>query len=376
MTRRLPFHSRAVLFAGLGLALGFGCSSNSSNDSFGAPGDNGGGLSSGSGDAQGAGSDGTTGASSGGSTGADGAASSGGDGGAPRDATSDATADAPSSNPEAGTVLPADAGVCPAPGGIDANTAAAFQLTNQTRAAMGSPCATMVPALNTSAANHCAYYAANAANATCIANAHVEVSGCASFVAAQFGARESAAGYTGRPSSECMAFDDNGARAVQTWIDSVWHRTPVLSPWVRDLGYGAATKCDTMDFGVGTATPKTVVLTYPYDGQTGVPTSFDGSREGPLPPAPPGGWPSGYPVTVFISGANGTALTTHEFSVDGGAQIAHQWITPQTPNAVVQDAVILYANTPLTSATRYHVHVAGTGYGGAAVDVNVTFTTK
>ena len=273
---------------------------------------------------------------------------------------------------EAGTILAGDAGACAAPAGIDANTLAAFNLVNQTRAAMGSPCAALVPALDTSAAKHCMYYAANQGSSNCIADPHVEVSGCMDFVAAQFSAREQDAGYTGRPNSETMAFSDNGASAVQQWIDSVWHRTPVLSPWTRDLGYGAATKCDTMDFGVGATSPSNLVVTYPYDGQTGVPTSFNGTYEGPTPPAPPTGWPSGYPVHVFAKGAT---ITTHEFSVDGGAMLTHEWITSQT-NSLAQNTVILYGDAPLKSGTKYRVHVAGTGTGGAAIDVNITFTTK
>ncbi|HLK41159.1 MAG TPA: CAP domain-containing protein [Polyangiaceae bacterium] len=273
---------------------------------------------------------------------------------------------------EAGTILAGDAGSCAPPAGVDANTLAAFNLVNQTRAAMGSPCATLVPALDTSAAKHCMYYAANQGSSNCIADPHVEVSGCMDFVAAQFSAREQDAGYTGRPNSETMAFSDNGASAVQQWIDSVWHRTPVLSPWTRDLGYGAATKCDTMDFGVGATSPSNLVVTYPYDGQIGVPTSFNGAYEGPTPPAPPSGWPSGYPVHVFAKGAT---ITTHEFSVDGGAMLTHEWITSQT-NSLAQNTVILYGDAPLKSATKYRVHVAGTGTGGAAIDVNIAFTTK
>jgi uncharacterized protein YkwD len=275
-------------------------------------------------------------------------------------------------NLEAGTVLDLDGGTCPAPAGLDANATAALQLVNTTRAAMGSPCATMVPALNTSAADHCAYYAANQATASCIADPHTEVQGCTDYVGAQFSTRETAAGYKGQPSFETMAFSDNGASAVQQWIDSVWHRTPVLSPWARDIGYGSATKCDTMDFGIGAAAPKSLVVPYPYDHQTGVPTSFNGKYEGPAPPMPPAGWPSGYPVHVY---ARGATFTTHEFSVDGGPQLDHQWITAQT-NSLAQDTVILYGNAPLKAATTYRVHVAGTATGGAPLDVNVTFTTK
>jgi hypothetical protein len=361
----------------LAVFFGVGCGTSSPSDGFGTSsgqgGSGGGAAASGAGNDGGGGSGST--AQSGASSGASGGTSSGAasGSGSGMGGSLDATAEGASGPPaEAGTILAGDGGVCPAPAGIDANTAAAFQLVNQTRAAMGSPCATMVAALNTSAAKHCAYYAANTANMSCISNAHVEVSSCTGYVAAQFSQREQAAGYTGQPNSETMAFVDNGASATQTWIDSVWHRTPVLSPWTRDLGYGAATRCDTMDFGVGATSASDLIVTYPYDGQTGVPTSFNGSYEGPTPPAPPSGWPSGYPAHVYIKGAT---ITTHEFSVDGGAQLSHQWITPQS-NSLAQNAVILYGDAPLKSATRYRVHVAGTRTGGAAVDVSIAFTTK
>src|ERR1017187_9856513 len=57
-------------------------------------------------------------------------------------------------------------------------------------------------------------------------------------------------------------------------------RTPVRSPWYRDMGYGGGTGCDTIDFGPGTATAKTVTAVYPYSGQTGVPLTFLGAVEG------------------------------------------------------------------------------------------------
>src|SRR5262249_29626800 len=148
---------------------------------------------------------------------------------------------------------------------------------------------------NDGARLHCAYYDANqSSGGSCIANPHVEVSGCSMYVGANFWDRMMAAGYTGSPAFEDMAFMGDGAGAVQQWIDSIWHRTPILSPWVREIGYGNAPGCDTMDFGVGLPTPNDVVATYPYAGQTGVPVDFDGRFEGPPPPAPPTGWPSGY----------------------------------------------------------------------------------
>jgi hypothetical protein len=227
-------------------------------------------------------------------------------------------------------------------------------------------------ALNLGSQNHCDYYAGNQANATCIADPHAEVSTCAGFTGTSAGARATAAGYTGRASSECMAFSNNGARAVQMWIDSVWHRTPTLSPWVRDIGYGSATGCDTMDFGVGLATPTTFVATYPYAGQTGVPTSFDGTREGPVPPVPASGWPSGYPVHIYAQSAT---ITLHELRVEStGATLEHLWITPADSN-LLRNEVVLYGNAPLTAQTTYRVVIQGT-QGTNPLDLSFTFTTR
>lgn len=267
-----------------------------------------------------------------------------------------------------------DGGACPAaPSGTGAQAIAALQLENAVRAKMGSPCATMVTALNTACDKHCAYYDANKSSSTCDADPHSEVSGCTDYVAVNFWQRDTAAGYAGQASFEDFAFDGNGAAAVQQWIDSVWHRTPILSPWVCDIGYGSATGCDTMDFGVGAGmtVSASLIVSYPYDGQTGVPRSFDGN-EGPAPPAPPNGFPSGYPVHVW---AQGVSVTTHEFGLDGGAMLSHQLITPQT-SQYAQDVAILYGDAPLAAATRYRVRVAGTRQGGSSFDVSFAFTTQ
>jgi hypothetical protein len=165
-----------------------------------------------------------------------------------------------------------------------------------------------------------------------------------------------------------MAFGAGGADAVQLWIDSVWHRTPVLSPWVRDIGFGEAGDCATMDYGVGADGPAGATATWPYDGQTGVPRSFDGARESPLPPAPPKGWPSGYPITIFTA----ASLTEHSVTVAGDATpIPHQWIVPGSSAALglLDRDYMMYADEPLRPSTTYKVHVAA---GSRATDWSFT----
>lgn len=350
------FARSTLVFVGAALGCLFACGS---DDGDGSPSTGGG---SGTGGASNGGS-----AGSGGGAGAGGAAASGGaaglggspgGGGAPGGGGS-----------AAGGGAGGGAGNCPAaPAGSDADQTAALAAVNKARLAMGVPCSALVSSISTAAEKHCLYYTTN--TGSCIANPHAEVAGCKNFVAASFGGRMKAAGYTGSPASEVMVFGPDPNGAVKMWIDSVWHRTPVLSPWVRELGYGNATGCGVMDLGVGAATPNTVIAKWPYDKQTGVPLAFSGN-EGPKPPAPPSGWPSGYPVTLY---AKSPVITEHTLVVEGTtADIPHVWIAGDA--LLSKSAVVLYAHKPLQAKTTYRVHIKGTFVGGP-LDEQWTFTTQ
>ena len=229
----------------------------------------------------------------------------------------------------------------------------------------------MAEGLNKSAKNHCDYYAANSADMMCIADPHGEVASCMGYTGADLGTRMKAAGYTGRGSSEVMAFLNNPQGAIDTWVNSVWHRIPILDPWTAELGYGAAANCDTIDFGQGMPMPDDTVVVYPYDGQTGVATEFDGSREGPMPPAPTTGWPSGSPINVY---AKMSTVTSHVLTLDGDTKpIDHVWLTTKE-SQFLRNGVMMYSNAPLTAMTKYRVHIVGTR-AGTPVNLEWTFTT-
>ncbi len=264
---------------------------------------------------------------------------------------------------------PAECPTPPADAPADAITA--FNTENAARVAMGVPCASLVLTLCTSAQNHCDYYTTNQGSATCQApSAHNEISGCPQYTGADPGARIKAAGYSGNGWSECMAFLGNPAGAVKTFIDSVYHRTPVLSPWYRDMGYGGGTGCDTIDFGPGASSAKTVTAFYPYDGQTGVPLSFNGANEGPTPPVPPTGWPSGYPITLY---GQGITVSAHQIVVDGTtAPLLHQWLDGDS--TLGSSAKVLYTDAPLTANTTYRVTIDGST-SSTTVHFEWTFTT-
>jgi hypothetical protein len=262
---------------------------------------------------------------------------------------------------------------CPAPpAGAPADAVTALNAENTLRVAMGIPCASLVLTLCTSALNHCNYYTTNQGSSTCQASsAHNEISGCPQFTGADPGTRIAAAGYTGRGWSECMAFMGNPAGAVKMFVDSVYHRTPVLSPWYTDMGYGGGTGCDTIDFGPGpNAAAKTVTAVYPYDGETGVPLSFNGAQEGPTPPAPSTGWPSGYPVTLY---GQGITVSSHQIVVDGTTTpLAHIWLDGDS--TLGSSAKVLYTEAPLVANTTYRVTIDGTTSAGSK-HFEWTFTT-
>lgn len=269
-----------------------------------------------------------------------------------------------------------DPTMCPAaPMGASDAAIAALAAVNSFRVPAGSGCIHDVLALNMSAGNHCSYYAMNQGNQMCIADPHGEVMGCAGYVG-NLGARIKAAGYTGFGSSEVMAFVNNPMSSVAQWVNTVWHRGPILDPWTADMGYGNATMCDTIDFGRGTPTAgNDTVVVYPYNGQTNVPTTFDGSHEGPMPPAPSTGWPSSSPVNMY---AKGIKITEHTITLDGDATpIDHVWLDPTTDTSMANyltNVVYLYANKPFTANTKYHVKFVGTRTGGT-INVEWTFTT-
>lgn len=274
----------------------------------------------------------------------------------------------PDAGGAAGTGAPAM--TCPeAPAGASAQAVTALAVVNEARVAAGAGCAAMIAEINAAAQNHCDYYAAN--TGTCTANPHNEVEGCTGFTGEGPGDRMQAAGYTGRGASEVMAFANDPERAIAQWINSVWHRLPILDPWTTHIGYGNAERCDTIDFGRGTPAPEDTVVFYPYAGQVDVPVSFDGSREGPMPPAPSTGWPSGSPINVY---ARDIRVTERVLTVDGDdTPIEHVFLT-SADSGFLRNGVMLYSNLEFAEHTTYRVKIAGS-YVGGPLELEWTFTT-
>jgi hypothetical protein len=258
------------------------------------------------------------------------------------------------------------------PEGAEPTAVAAYDRVNAYRQAAGLGCMNFSPQISVAAAGHCNYYIVNKGN--CVASPHREVMGCDKFRAERFADRMVLAAYPGAPAYETMTYVGAGSQAVDKWVDSVWHRIPILSPWVADAGYGSVNKCDTMDFGWMPTLSDRAPLTYPVDGQTGIPRSFDGNTESPTLPVPPKGWPSGYPIMIY---AIDLKVTSHTLVDDQNAPVDHIWIAPEDTAAmgILRNELVMYAHSPLKKATTYHVVIDGE-HKGEAVHLAWSFTTR
>jgi hypothetical protein len=261
------------------------------------------------------------------------------------------------------------ADMCPPPP-ADAPPVAveAWRITNQLRVPAGAGCANLVPTLIESAQSHCDYTVANAGNRSCAPDAHTEVSGCTGFTGQTVQAREIAAGY---PSSlayteVAVTYGNNPTSAIASWLATPFHRIPLIDPWTTDMGYGGGTRCDVIDFGRGTSTvPADAVIVFPYDGQTGVPRTFNG-LEAPAPPTPPSGWPSSFPVSIY---AQAISVTEHVLTKDGDSTpLEHVWLDASTASsglrAYFRTTAVLYG-APFEANAKYRVRISGTHTGGA-----------
>jgi hypothetical protein len=354
-----------------------GCSSkNGASGGFNPPGTGDASDTDSGGDESGGSSGGSADGAAGGSSGTSSGSGSGSGGG--RDAGHDATSTTHSGPSEAGASDGAAA--CPAPpSGAPANAVTAWQLVNQTRVAAGAGCMNLVAALDESAQAYCSYEATNSGSATCDPEAHTEVTGCSGFTGADVQTREEAAGY---PQSlayteVATSFGNDPTDAVPSWINTVFHRIPLLDPWTVDMGYGGATGCDAIDIGRGTSTvPTSAVVVYPYDGQTNVPPAFSG-LEGPTPPAPDGGYPSSYPINIY---AQGLSVTQHVLTKDGDSTpIDCLWLDQNSTDlqsglqGYFYDTAFMYG-PPFDDNTTYHVQIVGT-FSGGTLNEQWSFTT-
>lgn len=210
-------------------------------------------------------------------------------------------------------------------------------------------------------------------------SAHIEIDGLPGFTGKTFTQRVGAAGYEGRALAEVVAFKPSSVGAARSWMESLYHRLPLLDPAIDEAGFGELADgprfANVLEMGQGRApaeAPRFVV--WPPRGDRDVPTSWDGA-EIPQPPTPPAGYPSGPVLTLHAPGGSLVISGASVAPESSGAPVAAASLTNANDPNLKPGVLSLIPHRPLEPSTTYRVRVEGT-VDSAPFAETWTFTTK
>lgn len=217
---------------------------------------------------------------------------------------------------------------------------------------------------------------------------HDQTAGKSGFTGADLSARLAQAGYTfntnaSRAYGEVISGTTNksGVFMAEELITAIYHRFVVFEPMFKEFGGGAATSSAgynyfTTDFAArsGFGTGIAGVVTWPFNGQTGVASNFFSDYEEPDPVA--GINEVGYPVSVHAN--INTTVTVQSFTIAprGGSALSTKLLSAAADPTYTGDSVAaIVPLAPLKAATVYDVSFSG-AVNGTAVTKSWSFTTK
>lgn len=224
---------------------------------------------------------------------------------------------------------------------------------------------------------------------------HDEKAGSNGFTGVDLAARLNAAGYTLTPRTgyaigEVISGTTNksGVFMSEELITAIYHRFVAFEPVFKELGGGTATSASgytyfTTDFGAinGYGTGITGVVTWPYNGQTGVIQNFLTDNE--EPDALPDQNEAGYPVSVHANINATVSVTTFTIRQRGASSDLSVRLLSSVTDSVHTgaSAAAIVPLSPLKAATTYDVTFVGNvtftnGVGNTAVNKTWSFTTK
>jgi Tfp pilus assembly protein PilF len=180
-------------------------------------------------------------------------------------------------------------------------------------------------------------------------------------------------GYPQRSMAEVITHRTDPASAVTDWIDSVFHRIPLLRADLVELGYGDAylgpMTVQVMDMSYRETATGRVIL-YPAPNQVGVPTAFNGNE---IPdPAPNASYPIGYPVTATFDRNAKVTISAFHFRDPSGTDLPGVTLQPNNPET--ENSFAYLANVPLKPGTTYTADLTYT-INGVAGHKTWQFTT-
>jgi tetratricopeptide (TPR) repeat protein len=256
------------------------------------------------------------------------------------------------------TVAPRGAGAAPAATYVDLDQAAVDQQTlalatvNQYRQLAGLSPVSSSSIIHQSALAHAFYTLFNGALPSIRdLGIHKEEASGQGYVGDNVLTRAQHFGYPLRSMAEVITHQSDPAAAVGDWIDSVYHRIPLLRADLLELGYGDAylgpMTVQVMDMSYRETASGRVIL-YPSPNQLDVPTAFNGNE---IPdPAPNANYPIGYPITATFDRTARVRIGAFHFRDPSGADLPGVTLPPSSET---ENSFAYLANVPLQPGTTY-----------------------
>jgi hypothetical protein len=167
----------------------------------------------------------------------------------------------------------------------------------------------------------------------------------------------------------------SASAAVDAWMGTLYHRAPILSPYVDRIAIGAAgdaRKAVAMMFAIRRVDHGWPVA-FPADGQHDVPTKFVPEVPNPIPSSAT----AGYPFTLQFPIGDKLVDVAATFLDGDGNAVPFYLSSPEKPASAShaqRGLVGVIPQRPLRAATRYTVTVAAT-WRGRRDTWTSTFTT-
>jgi hypothetical protein len=168
-----------------------------------------------------------------------------------------------------------------------------------------------------------------------------------------------------------------GIKAVEGWINSVYHSRSLLSPRVEAIGYDsmaihAGLKGHVPSPGEPPATAWTGLACIPHADERDVPLRFTGEHPNPIPAAD-ADQVTGPVIMACDFGGAGTTLLDGSLTDAAGRDIPVWQLG--TDSGIDSDSPTLLPKAPLRPGTTYHVTMALGGLGGVR-HLRWSFTTR
>ncbi|PZR86339.1 MAG: hypothetical protein DLM67_24125 [Candidatus Nephthysia bennettiae] len=238
---------------------------------------------------------------------------------------------------------------------------AALDRLNSYRAALGVAPVSEDPAIAEGAEAHAYFYLFNFGQSQLRGlGIHTEDQTLPGFTGADSLLRDRHFGYQGNRGAEVINHVAIPEGSIQVWMDSVYHRYPLLARETAAAGYGEAglgiLSISIMDLGVadpGRGDP----IVYPAPDQSDVPGYFNG-QEVPDPLPQGATYPVGYPVTLQVGSGQTLAVSSGKLIGSDNQEVPSYTLQPGA-SGLSQSEWALLAQHPLTPGARYTVEVVG-----------------